>query len=75
MIEEADRRDYVPEAGRIDFLLKRDGHDATVLWIQKVIGIYRRAVVNKKHFASTPLYRRKFIGAYCDFKRWLDRRQ
>ncbi len=71
MIEEPGGRDYDSETGRIAFLLQRDGHEATVQWIGSVIRIYRRAVLNKSHFASTPYYRRKFIGAYCDFKRWL----
>jgi len=33
--------------------------------------IYRRAVLNKRHHASLPEYRHKFIESYCDFKRWL----
>ena len=71
MTEETGGRDHVPEAGRIAFLLQRDGHEATVQWIASVIRIYRRAVLNKSHFASTPYYRRRFICSYCDFKRWL----
>ncbi len=62
---------YPREAGRIAFLLERDGRDATIAWVQRVLRAYRLAVLNKHHFASTPYYRSRFIGAYCDFKRWL----
>ncbi len=64
-------RDYPREHGRIAFLLQRDGRDATVRWVRSTLRIYRRAVLNKRHFAGTPYYRYRFIGAYCDFKRWL----
>ncbi len=64
-------RAYPREDGRIAFLLQRDGIEATVRWVENVVTIYRRAVLNKHHFASTPYYRYRFIGAYCDFKRWL----
>ena len=33
--------------------------------------IYRSAVLNRRHFASTAEYRRQFIESYCEFKRWL----
>jgi hypothetical protein len=33
--------------------------------------IYRKAVLNRHHFASSSEYRRGFIESYCDFKRWL----
>lgn len=35
------------------------------------MGIYRRAVLDKRHFASTGEYRRLFVESYCEFKRWL----
>ncbi len=60
-----------PEAGRIALLLERDGRDATLRWVRNVVRTYRQAVLNKRHFASTPYYRLRFIAAYCDFKRWL----
>ncbi len=40
-------------------------------WVRDMMRTYRRVVLNKHHFASTPYYRTRFIGAYCDFKRWL----
>jgi hypothetical protein len=33
--------------------------------------IYRRAVLAPGHFARAPEYRRRFIEAYCEFKRWI----
>lgn len=65
------RHDYPREDGRIAFLMQRDGREATIRWLRSIIKTYRRAVLNRRHFASTPYYRYRFIGAYCDFKRWL----
>ena len=59
------------ERGRIEFLVRRDGLMAAVAWVDRTMRIYRRAVLDKRHFASTSEYRRKFIEAYCEFKRWL----
>ncbi|MGH8682702.1 MAG: hypothetical protein ACREVS_23475 [Burkholderiales bacterium] len=33
--------------------------------------IYRRALLAPRHFAGAPEYRRRFIEAYCEFKRWI----
>ena len=63
----------VTEDGRIQFLLQRDGFETTVAWIQRTLRIYRGAVLDKGHHASTDGYRRGFIESYCDFKRWLAR--
>ncbi len=59
------------EQHRIDFLVARDGADATRAWVERTLRIYRRAVLNTSNFASTPSYRREFIQACCDFRRWL----
>lgn len=59
------------EHGRITFLLRRDGREATITWVVRTLGLYRRAVLAPGHFAGTPAYRRLFIQSYCDFKRWL----
>ncbi|MGH9930210.1 MAG: hypothetical protein ACREA9_13440 [Pyrinomonadaceae bacterium] len=59
------------ERERIDFLLRRDGPQMAVKWVTNTMRIYRSAVLNKRHFASTGEYRRKFIEAYCEFKHWL----
>lgn len=63
------------EKGRIEFLVRRDGVEAAAGWVDRTMRIYRRAVLDKRHFASRDEYRRKFIEAYCEFKRWLRRVQ
>ncbi len=59
------------EDHRIRFLLQRDGESATAAWVRRTLKSYRAAVLDKKHYASSPDYRRGFIESYCDFKRWL----
>lgn len=59
------------EQGRLDFLVRRDGEAAAVEWARRTMRIYRSAVLNRRHFASTAEYRRQFIESYCEFKRWL----
>ena len=59
------------EEGRIALLVQRDGLEAAVEWVSRTLRIYRRAVLDKRHYASTPEYRQRFIESYCDFKRWL----
>lgn len=63
----------MPEEGRIRFLLERDGPEATVAWVGRTLRIYRAAVLDRSHYASTDSYRRGFIESYCEFKRWLAR--
>jgi hypothetical protein len=45
-----------------------------VAWVQRTLAIYRRAVLDPKHFASTPDYRRLFLASCADFRRWLGKR-
>ncbi|HJS38891.1 MAG TPA: hypothetical protein VJ789_12275 [Burkholderiales bacterium] len=63
------------EAGRIAFLLARDGEERTLAWVRRTLGIYRRAVLHPRHFASTEAYRRKFLASCADFRRWLAARR
>lgn len=62
------------ERFRIAFLVARDGEAAAVAWVRRTLAIYRRAVLDRKHFASTPDYRRLFLASCADFRRWLGRR-
>ena len=59
------------EAGRIGLLLARDGEHATREWVKRTLGIYRRAVLDPRHFASTGDYRPQFLASCLDFRRWL----
>ncbi|MDE2203634.1 MAG: hypothetical protein KGJ38_13065 [Burkholderiaceae bacterium] len=60
------------EDRRIAFLVARDGMSATTAWVHRTMAIYRRALLDKGHYASGQLYRREFIAAYCVFKKWLE---
>lgn len=59
------------ERARIDFLIERDGLPEATEWVRRTMHIYRRAVLNKGHFAQAYPYRHRFIVAYLEFKRWL----
>jgi len=48
--------------------LRRDGLASTLVWVDRTVKIFRRAVLNKNHHASLAEYRRQFIHAHCDFK-------
>ena len=58
------------EAERIAFVIEQRGFDKALLWAEMVYKIYRRAVLDKRHFASKPYYRRKVIDSYLELKRW-----
>ncbi|MGH8689361.1 MAG: hypothetical protein ACREVQ_16790 [Burkholderiales bacterium] len=62
------------ERFRIAFLVERDGEAAALAWVKRTLGIYRRAVLDRGHFASTPVYRRLFLASCADFRRWLSTR-
>lgn len=62
------------EAGRIGLLVARDGEEAARAWVRRTLAIYRRAVLDPGHFASTGDYRRKFLVSCAAFRRWLRER-
>lgn len=66
-----ERRVRCAEASRIEFLLQRDGPVATRIWVRRTLAIYRRSALDRRHFAHTAEYRRKFVVSYLDFRRWL----
>jgi len=59
------------EEKRIGLLLARDGEQATREWVKRTLAVYRRAVLDPKHFASTGEYRRRFLASCADYRRWL----
>jgi len=59
------------EASRIEFLLERDGAAATLVWVRRTLMIYRRAVLNRNHFAHAAEYRHMFVASCLSFRRWL----
>lgn len=64
-------RQMVSEESRIRFLRQRDGDAAAIAWVKRTLAIYRSAVLDKSHHASTAGFRRGYIESYCEFKRWL----
>lgn len=58
------------EAGRIAFLLQRDGRAATRVWIERTLNLYREAVRRPEHGAGS-LYRAQFEQAIGEFEEWL----
>jgi hypothetical protein len=59
------------ETNRIAFLLDRDGEQATINWVKRTLPIYRSAVLNPAHFASSVTYRRGFLSSCVQFRQWL----
>jgi hypothetical protein len=59
------------ELSRIEFLLQRDGAAATLIWVRRTLAIYRRSVLDRRHFAHTAEYRLKFVASCLEFRRWL----
>lgn len=61
------------ERQRLALLVERDGADAAAARARRTMRIYRRAVLARGHFARTVEYRRRFVEAYCELKRWIAR--
>lgn len=59
------------EASRIEFLLQRDGATATLIWVRRTLAIYRRSVLDRRHFAHTAEYHLKFVASCLEFRHWL----
>lgn len=60
------------ETARIQFLLQRSGSTATLIWVRRTLAIYRRAVLDRRHFAHLAEYRLKFIASCLEFRHWRD---
>ncbi|MGB4854739.1 MAG: hypothetical protein WBP37_04235, partial [Candidatus Dechloromonas phosphoritropha] len=59
------------EVSRIEFPLPRDGLAAAGIWVRRTFAIYRRAVLNRRHFAQLAEYRLKFIASCLQLRCWL----
>ena len=57
------------ERERVMFIYDRDGYDEAIEWAKRTYKIYRSCVLNKRHFASKVMYRRRFIESYIDLKK------
>lgn len=58
------------ERERIDRIVQRDGAEQARAWARRTEALYRTAVLDPRHFAHTPEYRRRFIEAYLELKRF-----
>lgn len=58
--------EFKPESERIQFLMKRDGPEATRAWVQRTLEIYRQALRN-----GDSMYRARFEQAVREFEEWL----
>lgn len=55
----------------IEGLVERTDYQTACRYARQTMQIYRRAVLNPAHFASTSQYRRAFIMSYLFYKHYL----
>lgn len=60
-----------PESERIAFLLRRDGLAAARAWVERTLGIYRKALADPRHYAADPFYKPRFERAVRELEEWL----
>ena len=60
-----------PESERIEFLLERDGLEATRAWVERTLVIYRHALADPRNYANDPSYKPLFERAVREFEEWL----
>lgn len=58
------------ERARLERLIARDGPEQARAWAQRTEAIYRSAVLDPTHFAHSGEYRRRYILAYLELKRF-----
>jgi hypothetical protein len=64
------------ESERIDFLIRRDGHEKAREFAVRTLRAYRKCLLmtgnggRKFHHASLPQYRRSFVESYLYLKRF-----
>ena len=59
------------EEERINFLLQRDGSEATRNWVERTLNIYLRAIVSPASHASQKEYKPLFESSIREFEKWL----
>ncbi|NIW86838.1 MAG: hypothetical protein GWN09_09655 [Gammaproteobacteria bacterium] len=59
------------EAGRIRFLVERDGREAARKWVEETLKAYRDAVHSPSSHASKPNYKPLFEESIREFEKWL----
>lgn len=63
--------DVRPESERIEFLLRRDGFEATRKWVERTVGIYGAALAEDRGYGTDPIYRLRLGRAVREFEGWL----
>lgn len=61
--------DVRPESERIEFLLRRDGFEATRKRVERTVGIYKAALAEHSGYGTDPTYRPRL--AIREFEEWL----
>lgn len=59
-----------PESDRIEFLLGRDGYEATRTWVERTLDIYRQAV-RVRGARADAYYGPLFEKSIAEFEEWL----
>jgi hypothetical protein len=60
-----------PESERIEFLLRRDGCEATRKWVERTIAPYRAEIGPRGSYTTDATYRPRFEKAIGEFEEWL----
>lgn len=63
--------DVRPESERIEFLLRRDGFEATRKWVERTVDIYKAALAEHSGYGADPTYRPRLEKAIREFEEWL----
>ena len=63
--------DARPERDRIEFLLRRDGYEATRAWVERTRNIYREALDRPGEHSADTVYRPLFEKSIAEFEEWL----
>ena len=60
-----------PEIERINYLLQRDGDEATRAWVERTLRIYREAITKPGSHASNTTYQPLLEKTIHEFEEWL----
>lgn len=69
LINQAERTSSEDE--RIALLVQRDGRDAATAWVERTLGIYRQALLDRRSYVLLPQYRPLFEDSIGTFESWL----
>lgn len=59
------------EHHRIRFLMARDGAEATRVWVERTLKLYREALQSESNYSSLPEYRPRFEQAIHAYEAFL----